>query len=427
MESNTNTWAFINAPTSGITSTTSSTAALVKKSSIRQQDNETPKSFMVGQKLKVSRSYNAIKPLPAMPQQQVSTQNASALQMNSHKPPRRVGLGVIGCGRIGQVHSKSISEMHNAELIMVSDPFEDSGRKVAATYHTEFSPDWKTLVHDPRIQGVVIGSPTPFHAEQILECCKAGKDIFCEKPISTNLDVIDECLKAVEKAGVRLLVGFQRRFDSNFKHIHDEIAKGAIGQVRMFQIVSRDPAPPPQEYLEKSGGIFLDMASHDFDMARFVTGAEIEEVYVCGAAFDPEARGAKDLDSVIMTLKMSNGAFGTIQNSRRCAMGYDQRIEVFGSQGIISGNNKTPDTVVVSNSKGVTSGLPYSFFMDRYEGAYTGAMRAFAEVIHDNKAPLVTGADGRAPIVAAMAASISARENRPVKLSEIEAKLLVHN
>mmetsp|Transcript_17280 Transcript_17280/g.37553 ORF Transcript_17280/g.37553 Transcript_17280/m.37553 type:complete len:406 (+) Transcript_17280:33-1250(+) len=331
----------------------------------------------------------------------------------------RVGLGVLGCGRIGQVHAAAISSMAGADLVMVSDPFEEAGRKVEQTFGVEWTPDFNTLVNDPRIQGVVIGSPTPFHAEQILACAAAGKDVFCEKPISNDLAVIDECIEAVQNAGVKLMVGFQRRFDSNFSEIKRQIDLGAIGDVRMFQIVSRDPAPPPKEYLEKSGGIFLDMASHDFDMARFVTGAEIEEVFVCGKAFDPEAQGANDLDSVITTLKMSNGTFGTIQNSRRCALGYDQRIEVFGSDGVLAGQNKAPNTVVLSNSKGVQAGLPYSFFMDRYAEAYSNAIGAFVNMIKDDTPAPVTFTDGRASIVVARAANRSAKEGRPVKLSEV--------
>ncbi|KAA8492097.1 putative oxidoreductase YrbE [Porphyridium purpureum] len=342
-----------------------------------------------------------------------------ALRMADAAAGSGVGIGVIGCGRIGQVHAKSVAAAKGATLVAVSDVFEEFGLKLANAYGVEYEKDWKKMVEDPRIQGVVIGSPTPFHAEQIMACAAAGKDIFCEKPISNDLAVIDECLAAVEKSKSRLMVGFQRRFDSNFLNIKKQIEAGAIGPVRMFQIVSRDPAPPPQEYLEKSGGIFLDMASHDFDMARFVTGAEIDEVYVCGTAFDPEAKGANDLDSLIMTLKMSDGSFGTIQNSRRCALGYDQRIEVFGRDGILTGNNKAPNTVTLSSATGVQAGLPYSFFMDRYLDAYAGAIDAFVEMVKTGAPPPCTGADGRAPIVAAKAASLSAKENRPVKLSEV--------
>lgn len=331
-----------------------------------------------------------------------------------------VGIGVIGCGRIGQVHAKTLTRLGNARLVAVADPFEEFGRKVAAEHGTAWTPEWESLMRNDDVRGIVIGSPTPFHAEQIKAAAAAGKDVFCEKPISNDLRVIDECLEAVEKAGVRLLVGFQRRFDSNFMRVKAEVEAGAIGEVRMFHIVSRDPSPPPSEYLAKSGGLFLDQTSHDFDQARFVTGSEIDEVFVTASAFESAAREAGDVDTAITVLKMKNGTFGTIDNSRRCAYGYDQRIEVFGEKGSVTGQNKTPDTVVVAGADGVTSGLPYSFFMDRYTGGYSGIMTEFVSMIQNGTPPSVTGSDGRAPIVAGMAAALSLKEGRPVKLSEVD-------
>jgi myo-inositol 2-dehydrogenase / D-chiro-inositol 1-dehydrogenase len=331
-----------------------------------------------------------------------------------------VGIGVIGCGRIGQVHAATVSRMRGARLVAVADPFEEFGRKVAGQFGTMWTPEWEALMRNDEVRGVVIGSPTPFHAEQIKAAAAAGKDIFCEKPISNDLRVIDECLEAVDKAGVRLLIGFQRRFDANFMRVKAEVEAGAIGEVRMFHIVSRDPSPPPAEYLAKSGGLFLDQTSHDFDQARFVTGSEIEEVFVTAAAFEGAAKEAGDVDTAITVLKMANGTFGTIDNSRRCAYGYDQRIEVFGEKGSVTGGNRAPDTVVVAGSGGITSGLPYSFFMDRYTGGYAGVMEEFVSMIQNGTPPSVTGVDGRAPIVAGMAAALSLKEGRPVKLSEVD-------
>lgn len=331
-----------------------------------------------------------------------------------------IKIGVIGAGRIGQVHARSINQMNGADLAMIADPFEQFGKPAAAEFNTKWEPDWETMVADDSIRGIVIGSPTPFHADQIIKSAEAGKDIFCEKPISNDLATIDRCLEVVKSCNVRLLIGFQRRFDSNFNKIRDTIKAGVIGDVRTFAIVSRDPAPPPAEYLEKSGGIFLDQASHDFDMARYVTGSEIESVYVTGAAFEEPAQKADDLDTVITVLKMKDGSFGTIKNSRRCGWGYDQRVEVFGSKGSVEGNNKNPDTVVISTEDSVSHGTPYSFFMDRYADAYSGAMEAFVTMIRDGSDPPVTGADGRAPIVAAKAADLSKREGRPVMLSECD-------
>lgn len=326
----------------------------------------------------------------------------------------------MGCGRIGRVHANTLSSLQTANLISVADPFEEFGRQVADDFETEWTTEWRDVLNDDRVDGVVIASPTPYHAEQLVASAEAGKHIFCEKPISNDLAVIDRCLAAVSASGVRLLVGFQRRFDSNFRRVRNAVASGAIGQVRMFHITSRDPAPPPANYLASSGGIFMDMSSHDWDMARYVTGANIESVYVTANAFEEAAQEAKDVDTVITVLKMSDGSFGTIDNSRRCSYGYDQRIEVFGSKGSVIGGNQSPDTVVVSNDEGITSGLPYSFFMDRYVDAYAGAMRAFVDMIRNGSDSPCTGADGRASIVAAMAASKSHSEGRHVRLEECD-------
>lgn len=329
-------------------------------------------------------------------------------------------VGIIGAGRIGRVHAKAVSQMDGAEVAMIADPFEKFGKQAAHDFNTLYSPDWEDMLKDDSIDGIVIGSPTPFHAEQIIKSAQAGKAIFCEKPISNDLATIDKCLDVVAQEKARLLIGFQRRFDANFMAVREQVMGGAIGDVRMFLINSRDPAPPPAEYLAQSGGIFLDMMSHDFDQARFCTGAEIEEVYVNGRAFEEAAQKAGDLDTVIVSLKMSNGAVGTIGNSRRCAYGYDQRIEVFGSKGMLSSNNRSANSVDLWTDGGATAPLPYSFFMDRYALAYAGAMRAFVDMIQSGSESPVTGLDGRAPIVAAMAANKSHAEGRAVRLEEVD-------
>lgn len=341
--------------------------------------------------------------------------------MSSNGPASRpVGISVIGCGRIGQVHANTLSTLQAANLISVADPYEPFGKRVAADFNTNWTSEWKDLLNDDSIDGVVIASPTPYHAEQIVAIAEAGKHIFCEKPISNDLATIDKCLEVVKANNVKMLVGFQRRFDTNFVKVREAVASGEIGEVRMFHITSRDPAPPPASYLQQSGGIFLDMSSHDWDMARFVTGADIESVFVTAKAFEDAAKEANDVDTVITVLKMSDGSFGTIDNSRRCAYGYDQRIEVFGNKGSITGNNKTPSNVVVSNEHGISGGLPYSFFMDRYTDAYAGAMSAFVEMIRDGSESPCTGFDGRASIVAAKAAAKSHSEGRLVRLEECD-------
>lgn len=329
-------------------------------------------------------------------------------------------IGVIGAGRIGRVHAKTLSQLDGAEVALIADPFEKFGKQAAQDFNTKWSADWEDMLSDDSIDGIVIGSPTPFHVDQIIKSAQAGKAIFCEKPISNDLATIDKCLQVVSDTKAKLLIGFQRRFDENFMAVRENVMNGKIGQVRMFHINSRDPAPPPAEYLAQSGGIFLDMMSHDFDQARFCTGAEIEEVYVTGKAFEEAAQQANDLDTVLVTLKMSDGSFGTIGNSRRCAYGYDQRIEVFGSHGMLSSNNRTNHTVDLVTEEGTKNPLIYSFFMDRYASAYAGAMGAFVDMIKQGTESQVGGLDGRAPIVAAMAAKKSYAEGRPVRLSEVD-------
>ncbi|GJQ12390.1 hypothetical protein GpartN1_g4362.t1 [Galdieria partita] len=345
--------------------------------------------------------------------------STSSRPVDPHNTISSLGIGVVGCGRIGRIHAKTLSQEVGVKLIGVADPVESVGRQLADACQTRWFSDYREMLQDPQLQAVVIGSPTRFHAEQLKYAAKAGKDIFCEKPISNDLAVIDDCLQVVEKENVRLFIGFQRRFDTNFRAIKAQVEDGCIGELRMFHIHSRDPAPPPAEYLANSGGIFLDMTSHDFDMARFITGSEIEQVFVSGNAFDDEAKQAKDLDTVIIHLRMKNGSMGTIDNSRRCSYGYDQRIEVFGSKGSLLGNNISPNQVIWSNEQGLHQSRPHSFFMDRYEKAYIHIMQAFLEMLRKGTPSPVNGKDGRAPVVAALAAAQSWKENRPIALAEI--------
>lgn len=337
-----------------------------------------------------------------------------------------LGVGVIGCGRIGQIHSNTLAfRTPGARLVAITDPFEDMGKKVLdqtggiPSYHKNYL----DLLDEEDIKAVVVASPTPYHVEQIMAAVERGKHVFCEKPISNDLATIDSCIEAAAKAGTKLILGFQRRFDANFQAVKQQIVQGAIGKVRTIRIVSRDPAPPPADYLKTSGGIFLDMSSHDFDMARFLVGSDIEEVFVQGTAWGPEAAGAGDLDTQITLLRFENGVFGTLENSRLCSFGYDQRVEVFGELGSLQGENRSPSTVTRSDAEGVTAGLPYSFFMDRYGDAYVDIVRAFVrEVSGDGGGGvehLASAADGKATVMAGMAAKASVQGRRLVKVSEM--------
>jgi myo-inositol 2-dehydrogenase/D-chiro-inositol 1-dehydrogenase len=334
----------------------------------------------------------------------------------------RVNVGLIGAGRIGRVHAESLAyRIPTANLVTVADILLENAQKCAADFHIpSVASNPQALLADPAIEAVIICSSTDTHAQFIIEAAQAGKHIFCEKPIALDLARIDEALAVVEQKGVKLQIGFNRRFDSNFKQVRELVAAGKVGTPHLLRITSRDPAPPPIEYIKVSGGIFLDMTIHDFDMARYLMASEVTEVYAAGGVLvDPAIGGAGDIDTTVITLRFANGAIGTIDNSRRAVYGYDQRVEVFGSQGGVVVSNNTPHTAVYSDASGVHSALPLYFFLERYGEAFVAEMTAFIEAIQQDKTPPVTGLDGRIPVVIGLAAWKSYRENRPVKVSEI--------
>lgn len=335
-----------------------------------------------------------------------------------------INVGIIGAGRIGRVHAENLAyRIPQARVMAVSDVVSAAAQQCAADFNipTVFE-DHRSLLASDEIEAVVICSSTDTHAQFISEAAEAGKHIFCEKPIALDLNIIDQALARVERSGVKLQIGFNRRFDPNFKQVQEMVAAGQLGQPHLLHIISRDPAPPPLEYIKVSGGLFLDMTIHDFDMARYLMGSEVEEVYATGAVLiDPAIGEAGDIDTAVVTLHFANGALGTIDNSRQAVYGYDQRVEVFGSAGSIVVSNDTPHTAVLSDAGGVHSAKPLYFFLERYTTAYVAEMKAFIEAIqHDTPVP-VSGADGRAPVVIGLAAWKSYREHRPVRLDEIES------
>ncbi len=241
-----------------------------------------------------------------------------------------------------------------------------------------------------------ICSSTDTHAQIIEEAAEAGKQIFCEKPIALDLAKIDHALAAVERAGVKLQIGFNRRFDPNFKRVRDAVAAGEIGTPHVLRITSRDPRPPPIAYVKVSGGIFLDMTIHDFDMARYLVGSEVESVYAAGAVLvDPEIGKAGDIDTTIITLQFANGVLGAIDNSRKAVYGYDQRVEVFGSAGMVACSNDLPNSAVVSNAGGVHGALPLFFFVERYTESYIAEMQGLHR-LHRQRHHPARRRDGRA-------------------------------
>lgn len=338
----------------------------------------------------------------------------------------KVNIGLIGAGRIGKLHAQHLAfRIPEANLLAVADIFVEAAEKCAAECQIPAAfRDYRRILDDPDIDAVVICTSTDTHAQIIEEAAAAGKHIFCEKPLDLDLARIDRLLAAVDEAGVKLQVGFNRRFDPNFQRVRDLVAAGKIGTPHIVRITSRDPEPPPIEYVKVSGGIFLDMTIHDFDMARYLINDEVTELYAAGGVrVDPEIGKVGDIDTAVIILRYAGGAIGTIDNSRKAVYGYDQRVEVFGSEGMVVVSNNKPDTAEWSNADGVHSSLPLFFFIERYVDSYIAEMRAFIESVQQDKAPPVTGIDGRIPVVMGYAARKSYEENRPVKLSEVEAAL----
>ncbi len=334
-----------------------------------------------------------------------------------------LSVGIIGAGRIGKVHAENLAfRVPEARALAITDLNRDAAERVASRCGIPtIAGSVDQILADPAIQAVLICSSTDTHADLIVRAAQAGKHIFCEKPIAHSLAKIDAALAAVQQAGVKLQVGFNRRFDPNFARVRAAVAGGEIGSPRLLHIISRDPAPPPVSYVKVSGGIFLDMTIHDFDMARFLIGDEVEEIYTsAGVMVDPAIGDAGDLDTALLVLRFRNGVIGTIDNCRQAAYGYDQRAEILGSAGSIATANCYPNEATISTGQSVRRDLPLNFFMDRYTDSFANEVRSFVQSVVENKPTAVAGHDGRIPVVMGLAARKSYDERRPVKLSEIQ-------
>jgi myo-inositol 2-dehydrogenase/D-chiro-inositol 1-dehydrogenase len=332
-------------------------------------------------------------------------------------------VGVIGAGRIGKIHARSLAfRIPEAQVAAIADVDAGAAREAAEALRVPKAlSDYREILADRQIQAVVICAPTPMHSALIQEAAAAGKHIFCEKPVDFDLARIDAALAAVKKAGVKLQIGFNRRFDANFARVRKAVAEGEIGQPQLLHIVSRDPGPPPLSYVKSSGGIFMDMTIHDFDMARFLIGAEVEEVYTQAAVtVDPAIGQAGDLDTAVVLLKFANGVIGTIDNCRQAVYGYDQRVEVLGKKGAAASQNNYPNSVVFSGGEAIRRDLPLNFFLERYAESFVTEMRLFVEAVLQDKPTPVGGLDGRHPVVMARAARKSYDEHRPVRLAEVD-------
>ncbi len=335
-----------------------------------------------------------------------------------------MNVGVIGAGRIGKVHAENLAlRIQETNVVGIADVVLSVAQETGARLNIPMvTADYHDLLNSPQIEAVAICSATDTHTQIIIEAAQAGKHIFCEKPIDLSLKKIDEALAAVEQAGVKLQIGFNRRFDPNYRRLRESVVGGEIGDPYRVHIISRDPAPPPISYVKVSGGMFVDMTIHDFDMARFLIGSEVEEVYTAaGVMVDPAIGEAGDVDTAVVVLRFANGVIGTIDNCRQAVYGYDQRAEVFGSGGSASTENNFPNSATISTRDSVHRDLPLHFFVERYTESYLAEMRAFVDAVQHDKPIPVTGADGRAPVVMGIAARKSYDEGRPVKLSEISA------
>ncbi len=332
-----------------------------------------------------------------------------------------VRVGVLGVGRIGRMHSELIQRRaEGASLVAVYDVFDESSQGVASEFGARSAASPEELINADDVDAIAVCTPTDTHIDFLVAAAEAGKPVFMEKPLSLDLSEVDRGIAAAQAGGIAVQVGFNRRFDASHKAVRDIVASGQIGDVQMVRITSRDPAPPPISYIDSSGGIFLDMTIHDFDMARYVTGSEVVEVYATGAVMvDPAIGEAGDLDTVVVVMTHENGAITTIDNSRQAVYGYDQRVEAFGSAGMVTSDNPGVTTTSKRTATGSTgSTIPY-FFLDRYIPSYLAEWTDFVAMVRDGAPSPVTLHDGRAPLVIGLAAWRSVHEGRPVETKEI--------
>ncbi|MBR3438464.1 MAG: inositol 2-dehydrogenase, partial [Clostridia bacterium] len=322
---------------------------------------------------------------------------------------KQLKVGIIGAGRIGSLHAKSICyNVPTAKVVGITDVFAENAKKVAAELGIEkVYADYKEMLADPEVEAVLVCSSTDTHADIAIEAAKAGKHIFCEKPVDLTPSKVEAVIAAVKEAGVKLQVGFNRRFDHNFANIRSMVNDGKIGDVHIVKITSRDPEPPSAQYAAVSGGMFIDMTIHDFDMACFMAGSEVTEVYANATCLvDPAIGAAGDVDTAIISLKFANGAIGVIDNSRRAAYGYDQRVEVFGSKGAAMASNDTPTNVVYMGADGVVADKPLYFFLERYMQSFTDEMNEFIDAVLNDKETKTTVNDGLEALRLGLAAKL---------------------
>ena len=334
-----------------------------------------------------------------------------------------VRIGIIGAGRIGKVHCESIGRyVKNAVVACVADPFMNEGTEqtLRALGAEKVTKDYREILADKSVDAVLICSSTDTHAQISVEAIKAGKHVFCEKPVDHDVKKILTAKEALQGGGVKYQVGFNRRFDHNFEAVKKAIDAGRIGHLDVLKICSRDPAAPSADYIKVSGGIFLDMTIHDFDMVRYLSSDEVESVYAVGGVTVDKAIGeAGDIDTAVVTMKLKGGALAVIDNCRRAAYGYDQRAEAFGSLGQIAVANDAASTAVISDANGVTAEKPLYFFLERYMQAYVKEVSEFVRCIEEDRPVPVGIEDGLQAVVIGLAAKRSLQTGAPVRLDDI--------
>ena len=333
-----------------------------------------------------------------------------------------IKIGIIGAGRIGKVHAKVALNVNGAIVKWIADPIVDNLQEIASSMGIEkTSKDYKDILNDKEVDAVFICTPTDTHYSISMEALNAGKHVFCEKPVDLELDRVKDVKELVAKTSKKYMVGFNRRFDHNFKAIRDNINKGVIGKLELIQITSRDPEPPPISYVKVSGGLFCDMMIHDFDMVRYLSGSNPKSVTAIGDALvDSKIKTeGSDIDTAIVSIELENGALAVITNSRRASYGYDQRAEVHGEKGALSCTNDTSNTLVISTSDGITHDKPLHFFLERYMDAYRTEIEMFMDAVINNKETPVTIEEAYQSLLLAKAAKKSLEENRKVYIKEL--------
>lgn len=338
---------------------------------------------------------------------------------------KKINMAILGIGRIGKIHLQNLwRHFPQVQVVAAADPIialeklRQDYPQVILSAHAE------DVLNLPQVDAVAICTPTSSHAKLIDLCIQYGKHIFCEKPVDLSLARTAELVQKAKTAGIKMMLGFNRRFDPDFLQARKSVQAGRIGKIQIVKITSRDPGLPPLDYIKNSGGLFMDMAIHDFDMARYIMGKEVAEVYARGLVLvDPQVGEAGDIDTALTTLVFEDGTYAVIDNSRQAAYGYDQRLEIFGDLGMIQVENNQHHRNIISDAQGIHHALPLDFFMDRYAASYLNEMHYFTEALTHDKPLPATGEDGLKATIIAVAAKKSADEKRPVKISEINAML----